>query len=208
MEQQGHMIQSLFNPKVLKQIAIVKQLIPAFKKTKKGYGYNYAPLDAVDAIISPILLKNDLNYIHIEESIGDKNYLVTILYLVSDPTNFIYSRSVLNETSLAGMNMYQVIGSAITYFRRYHITSMLGLLSESDNDGSTTKTSTSAPSKGKSETQSDSVDFVSVFQKQIDKGHDKDRIIKLYDSNKSSMDEAMQKSVMELISKKFGDLPF
>jgi len=199
--------ESILNAKVLKQIAIVKPLIPQFKKTKKGYGYNYAPLDAIDAVISPILLKNDLNYMHIEEVIDEKNYLTTILYLVSDPTQLIYSRSLLNETTLSGMNVYQVLGSAITYFKRYHITSMLGQISESDNDGSANRTTTSAPMKT-DKTNAEVVDFENIFNKQIEKGKTKEQIIKLFDSNKNNMDDDMQLKVKKIIENKFGNLPF
>jgi hypothetical protein len=35
------------------------------------------------------------------------------------------------------MNMYQSIGSAITYFRRYSLSSFVGIASEEDRDAST-----------------------------------------------------------------------
>jgi ERF superfamily. len=40
-----------------------------------------------------------------------------------------------------GMNKAQAIGSLITYFRRYALSSMLGLVTDKDTDGGGMKTS-------------------------------------------------------------------
>jgi len=40
---------------------------------------------------------------------------------------------------LKGMNLYQSVGSAVTYIRRYDMSTLLGLLSEKDDDGGTGK---------------------------------------------------------------------
>src|SRR5699024_2235267 len=39
------------------------------------------------------------------------------------------------DVKLKGMNDFQVLGSAITYLRRYALSSILGIVSDADNDG-------------------------------------------------------------------------
>jgi hypothetical protein len=48
---------------------------------------------------------------------------------------------------LKGMNDFQVAGSAITYFRRYALSSALGLVTDKDTDASGEKKETKQPIK-------------------------------------------------------------
>ena len=43
------------------------------------------------------------------------------------------------NVSLKGMNEYQVLGSAITYIRRYALSSLLGIVTDKDTDAATPK---------------------------------------------------------------------
>jgi hypothetical protein len=45
------------------------------------------------------------------------------------------------------MNDYQVMGSAITYYRRYALSSMLGIITDIDNDVSGEQTKRTLPTK-------------------------------------------------------------
>jgi hypothetical protein len=58
----------------------------------------------------------------------------------------IISRIPIPEgAQLKGMNEFQTLGSAITYLRRYAISSMLGLVTDVDNDAGGEQTKKSAP---------------------------------------------------------------
>lgn len=96
-------------------------------RTKSGYTYKfkYATLPNIMNIIKPMLLKHGLI---IMQPFSD-GCLKTILFHESG--EFIETEYKLPITE--GMDK-QMIGSLITYFRRYMLTSLLGLVAEEDDD--------------------------------------------------------------------------
>ena len=106
--------------------------VPILIKNTKGYGYNYVDLSEIIRIITPILNKYNLGVIQPLTTTGIK----TILYhTVSGDTIESYVE-IPQDVELKGMNTYQAYGSAITYFRRYTLSSLLGLVSDKDSDAS------------------------------------------------------------------------
>jgi hypothetical protein len=94
-------------------------------KSGGKYDFRYATLDAVLDATRTALAVNGLA---ITATIGDK--LLTVL-LVHESGQWL--ASVANIPAPAGD--WQAFGSAITYARRYLISTMLGVSSESDDDG-------------------------------------------------------------------------
>lgn len=99
----------------------------------------YAPLSEVLNLIRPLLTKNDIVLIQDTGASGeDKIYVQTKLLHTSGET-MLSDKLILKPDKQSA----QGIGSAITYGRRYQLSTLLGIASEDDNDGNgkeTTKT--------------------------------------------------------------------
>lgn len=103
---------------------------PAINKGAKGYGYKYADLPSIMEVINPLLKKHKLV---IAQPLDGRAIVTKLLHI---PTGEIeFSRIEIPEgVSLKGMNQFQVDGSAITYYRRYALSSLLGIVTDEDND--------------------------------------------------------------------------
>ncbi len=111
----------------------VQSSLKIFHKSKKGYGYNYTPLDAILEVLNPLLNDNGL-FITQTQQITDKMVIVetTITEVI---TGEVIKSSVSSMlANLKNMNEYQSIGSAITYLRRYGVSLMFGITSDEDTD--------------------------------------------------------------------------
>tara|TARA_R110002074_G_scaffold240506_4_gene412242 strand:+ start:857 stop:1459 length:603 start_codon:yes stop_codon:yes gene_type:complete len=106
--------------------------VPILVKNSKGYGYNYTDLAEIIKVITPILSKYHLGVIQPLESNGIR----TILYHTETGETIESFCEIPQGIELKGMNPYQCYGSAITYFRRYSLSSLLGLVSDKDIDAS------------------------------------------------------------------------
>jgi len=141
---------------LFKAIAAFQQECPVILKDTSGYGYKYADLTQIDSVIKPLLSKHGLSYV---QPLQD-NSIKTILFHIESgeqiesictiPFDSVKYEPVLIETTknnvtekktkfviagFEGMNTAQAYGSLITYFRRYTISSMLGLITDKDTDG-------------------------------------------------------------------------
>ena len=63
------------------------------------------------------------------------NYLATAVFHVESGEQ-IESNCMIPYVQLKGMNDFQSFGSGVTYFRRYCLSSMLGLVTDKDTDAS------------------------------------------------------------------------
>ncbi len=63
------------------------------------------------------------------------NYLKTVLFHI-ESGEMIDSETLIPYVQLKGMNDYQSFGSGVTYFRRYCLSSILGLVTDKDTDAS------------------------------------------------------------------------
>jgi hypothetical protein len=118
---------SLIN--IFKALADFQQECPVIHKGTTGYGYTYADLPQILEVINPILKKNNLGFTQMLEGTG----LRTILFHTKSG-EYLESYCDIPATSLKGMNDFQAIGSGITYFRRYCLSSILGVVSDKDTD--------------------------------------------------------------------------
>lgn len=107
------------------KIAKIQKEMGTLKRDTKAYNYNYATLNQIQEKLNPLLEKEGLMltqpidgdrlYTHIQEIKGDG----------------ITSCSIILPTGVKPQDM----GSAITYYRRYLIVSLLNLEVEDDDDG-------------------------------------------------------------------------
>jgi len=104
-------------------------------KDKPGHGYKYADLAMCINTAKPVLAANGLA---VSQMIGmnehGKQTLITILTHSSG--QYITSEFVMVDANLmggAGKNPAQVLGSAITYQRRYAYAAIIGLAQEDDD---------------------------------------------------------------------------
>ncbi|OCK53199.1 hypothetical protein BA768_01190 [Chryseobacterium sp. CBo1] len=114
-----------------KSLASFQQEVPVIHKDTQGYGYSYADLPAIFEIINPLLRKHNLGF---TQPIKGKEIHTTIFH--TETGESLESTIDIPEgVQLKGMNDYQVLGSAITYLRRYALSSILGLVTDKDTDG-------------------------------------------------------------------------
>lgn len=118
---------------LFKSLAGFQQEVPVIFKGTQGFGYSYADLPAIFDKINPLLAKHGLGFTQLLNSKEGVNYLDTIIYHIESGES-IESRTEIPTVSLKGMNDYQSFGSGVTYFRRYALSSALGLVTDKDTD--------------------------------------------------------------------------
>lgn len=128
---------------IYKALADFQQECPIIHKGTKGYGYTYADLPAIFEVINPLLKKHGLGFTQLVGS-GD---IKTILFHTETAENIEVITKIPEDVQLKGMNEYQVLGSAITYIRRYALSSMLGIVTDKDTDASGQQKPKQAPKK-------------------------------------------------------------
>ena len=115
---------------IFKAIAEFQQAVPVIHKGVEGYGYSYADLPAIFEVINPLLKEHGLGF---TQGINGTALKTTIFHIESGE----YLESTMDipqGVTLSKMNQFQVLGSAITYLRRYALSAMLGLVTDKDID--------------------------------------------------------------------------
>lgn len=113
-----------------KSLAKFQQEVPVIHEDTNGYNYTYANLNTIFDVIKPLL---EIHGLAFTQLLDGKN-LKTILIHVDSGETLEGSVEIDTDIKLAGMNPYQVFGSAITYFRRYSLSCVLGLITDKDID--------------------------------------------------------------------------
>jgi hypothetical protein len=119
---------------ILKALILAKQ---EFKHIPKN-SYNpyhkskYANLDTVLGAISEALNKYDLCLLQPTEVRAEQTILKTVIYHVGS------GEQIACELLLPQTADPQKTGSAITYYRRYALCSLLGIIADDDDDGNVT----------------------------------------------------------------------
>lgn len=117
---------------IFKAIADFQQEVPVILKDVSGYGYKYADLPAIFATINPLMKTHGLGFY---QAVNGENIKTVIFHIESGET--IESETHIPQgVQLKGMNDFQVLGSAITYIKRYALSSLLGLVTDKDTDAS------------------------------------------------------------------------
>jgi len=114
---------------LLKSLAEFQYECPIIHKDTSGFNYTYADLPKIISTIMPIMKKHKLCFSQPLEG----TQLRTIIYH-TETGESIESITDIPIIELAKMNVYQSFGSGITYFRRYALSSILGLVTDKDID--------------------------------------------------------------------------
>jgi hypothetical protein len=120
---------------LLKSLAAFQQEVKVIHKATQGYGYSYADLPKIFEEINPLMKKHGLGFTQLINSQDGLNYLKTVLFHV-ESGEMIDSNTLIPYVQLKGMNDFQSFGSGVTYFRRYCLSSILGLVTDKDTDAS------------------------------------------------------------------------
>ena len=185
-----------------KSLAEFKQMELYIPKTKEAYGYNYAPLEVILPIIMPVLKSMGIDFQHTTDFTTDgRMYLQTTLFfadeLPSPLREEITCRTFINsDAKLAKMNEFMVIGSATTYFRRYHLIILLGLITDEDSDAGGAK---ETEKSNKLETAKTEDDFIPTFKHQLTLGKTEDKIWKNFEFYKTKMSDKQIAEIEKLI---------
>lgn len=126
---------------IYKSLADFQQEVPVILKETSGYGYVYADLPKIFEVINPLLKKHGLGFYQAVNNHSIK----TVLFHIESGEVLESETEIPQGVSLKGMNDFQVLGSAITYIRRYALSSMLGLVTDKDTDASGEQTNKEEP---------------------------------------------------------------
>ena len=132
-----------------KALAAFQAEVPTIKKNATGYGYKFADLEEINNVIKPLLRKHGLGYTQLLDGTNIK----TIIFHTESGESLESVAHIPQDVELKGQNQFQVLGSAITYLRRYSLASVLGLVTDEDTDAAgeqtSYKASTTAPASEK-----------------------------------------------------------
>ena len=117
---------------------------PIIHKDTQGHKYTYADLPKIYSVINPILHKHHLV---IAQPLVN-GCIETILYHCASE-ECLRAVTEIPQIALANMNDYQAFGSGVTYYRRYALSSMLGLVTDKDTDAAGTQVPVSKPNISK-----------------------------------------------------------
>lgn len=115
---------------LFKSLAEFQQEVPTIHKSTQGYGYTYSDLPKIFEVINPLLKKHGLGFTQLING----TELITIVFNVESGEIIESKTQIPQGVQLKGMNEFQVLGSAITYLRRYALSSILGIVSDKDTD--------------------------------------------------------------------------
>ncbi len=153
-------------PGIYSALAEFQFLCPPLKKdakadvtTLKGgkYSYNYGSLPRMLEHIKPHMKAAGLMHTQPIVFEDGHQYLVTKVFHV-ETLESIESKMLIPEVEFTGMNIFQSMGSGITYLRKYSLKSILGI-SEDEDDNDAAGAAVQKPkaaSKSKSNPKSDS----------------------------------------------------
>jgi len=113
---------------------VIEKTMTVTVTTKAGfkYSYKYADLPTILSTINPILAKNGLSIT--QPLSGDTDTLQIKTLLLHTSGENIESLISVKVERTEKMSYVQAVGSAITYLRRYAITSLLNLSADEDVD--------------------------------------------------------------------------
>ena len=130
---------------LFKSLAQFQQEVPViFKGTTAGAGnfaYQYADLPAIFNVINPLLKKHGLGFTQMVNGTAIK----TIIFHIESGETIESTTDIPQNVQLSKMNEFQVLGSAITYIRRYALSSILGLVTDKDTDAAGEQVKKEAP---------------------------------------------------------------
>jgi len=129
------------NTDLYKALGSFQSQCPPIGKDKKGHGYKYAPMEAILTIINPILNKNGLTFtqpMRVNDS-GQSIISTQLIHMKSGASitsDMVLSPDfdpVISASGKQTMTWPQKKGCEITYFRRYMLCAILGIIPEAED---------------------------------------------------------------------------
>jgi hypothetical protein len=179
-----------------KALAAFQQKVPTIHKAKEGYGYSYAELSTILEIINPIMSEFGLGFTQLLN--GDN--LKTIVFHAESGQS-IESETQIPKVSLKGMNDYQAFGSGITYFRRYCLSAILGLVTDKDTDAHGDQKKPETPP---AKTPAPAVKTAPEPKKKVETEEQFTKVVEWVQSGKGTLDKA--KSMYDFTAVQLDDL--
>jgi hypothetical protein len=102
----------------------------SYNRTNPHFKSRYADLAAVRDAIVPIFAKHGLAIVQVPHMDGFTGFALETRLVHSSGEQMIWTFPLPND-----VNKMQMIGSAISYARRYTLSSIAGIASEEDDDG-------------------------------------------------------------------------
>lgn len=121
--------------KLFTALAAFQQEVPAIHQGTKGYGYTYSDLKTIFKVINPILKKHNLGFTQLLQGTSIK----TVIFHTVSGESMESITEIPQNITLKSMNTFQANGSGITYYRRYSLSSALGLVTDIDSDADGTE---------------------------------------------------------------------
>jgi hypothetical protein len=120
---------------LFKALASFQQEVPVIHEETNSYNYTYANINTVLKVITPLLDKHGLGFTQFLN--GDS--LNTYVFHIESGEKIESSIKIPEDVTLKGQNKFQILGSGITYLRRYSLACLLGLITDKDIDASGTE---------------------------------------------------------------------
>lgn len=98
------------------------------EKNRQGYNFKYADLTDIWDMMREPLANNGFSIVQLVQSEDNATYIITKLIHVSGEC--IESKTLMNFSA----KKFQDVGTAITYYRRYALSAMIGIVSDDDVD--------------------------------------------------------------------------
>ncbi len=117
---------------IYKALAAFQLEVPVIHKDTTGFNYTYANWTAILDVIKPILAKHGLGFYQAVNGTQVK----TVVFHITSAEVIESNTDIPQGVELKSMNQFQVLGSAITYIKRYALSSLLGLVTDKDTDAS------------------------------------------------------------------------
>ena len=115
---------------IYEAIACFQYDCPTITKGKKGFGYNYAELSKTIEIIKPFLKKHKIGFTQI---LNGENELQTCVFHYPTKTEIVSILNMPSGYTIKSMNLYQTDGARNTYYKRYVLLGILGVMTEDED---------------------------------------------------------------------------
>ena len=158
----------------------IRSKVPVLRKESEGFNFKYVSLEDIESTINPICEAEGIGYYQKLDIFGEgQNGLVTTIFSLSNDSSETIVTAILipKDVSLKGQNSIQSIGSAITYYRRYALAVVFGLLG-TDRDVDAIERTSSTSNETPTAEQTTSIDYVAKVNELIKLGRSKEQITK------------------------------
>ena len=171
----------------------VKKAMPILRKETEGFNFKYVSLADIEKALIPLLDKYDLGIFHeLATNPDGRQILHTSVVDFADNSMVHSSIFVPYDIPLPKQNGYQAIGSAITYFKRYNITTLFDILGTDEDIDVLNAKSEPLP-------ESTKVDYIDKVRSLISLGRKRANLERYFAEYQSKMTEEEKVAIIEII---------